>query len=75
MKQVLAEITSGEARAHVLPAVIALTAGDRAELRAVLLGADRRKEHWGQAGLTLRLARAWRSDRELSHLIALRQSG
>lgn len=75
LKQSLGEIASDGSSTHILPAVIASTAGDRAGLRTMLLRADRRKERWGQSGLTQRLASAWQSDRELSHLIALRQSG
>jgi len=75
MEQALAEIASDGSRTHIHPAVIASTAGDREGLRAILLRADHRKERWGHAGLTLRLADTWRSDREISRLITLRQSG
>lgn len=73
MNQALAEIMSDGGKTHILPAVIASTARDRESLRTMLRRADGRRERWGQAGLTERLARTWRSDRELSHLIARRQ--
>ncbi|EJL31580.1 tetratricopeptide repeat protein [Novosphingobium sp. AP12] len=51
------------------PALVASVAGDRPRLRAILALAERRGERWGDAGMVLHIARAWKADREITAML------
>ncbi|HUD31194.1 MAG TPA: tetratricopeptide repeat protein [Novosphingobium sp.] len=74
MHQALAETTHDPARNHAWPAMVASVTGDRARLRAALEIADSRDERWGDAGMLLRMERAWRRDAEIQALLDRRRS-
>lgn len=62
-------------RTLVLPALLASVARDRAQLKNILLKAERRDESWGNSGFLVRISRAWAGDDEMVGLIALRRGG
>jgi tetratricopeptide (TPR) repeat protein len=74
MRAALEEIAGDAHRNHAWPAFLASTAGNRAQLVALLRRAAGRSERWGAAGIVSRIARRWGGDAEVAALLAkLRQ--
>lgn len=74
MHQALAQVAHEPARTHAWPALVASVTGDRARLRAALALAESRGERWGDAGMVLRMERAWQADPEISEMLAGRKA-
>lgn len=70
--QALADLAQERAPSHVWAIFVASVIGDRAQVVDLLRAADRRREHWGEAGLVARIAARWRADLEIRALIARR---
>ena len=70
MRAALEEIAGDPHRNHAWPAFLASTAGDRAQLVALLKHAAGRSERWGASGIVSRIARRWGGDAEVTALLA-----
>ena len=75
LRQALVAAAQDKKSSHAWPALVASVAGDRAQLIAILQDADRRNARWGDAGLKVRVERAWRDDPEIPPLLARIWSG
>ena len=72
LEQALADLAQERAPSHVWAIFVAGVIGERARVVDLLRAADRRREHWGEAGLVARIAARWRADSEIRSLIARR---
>jgi tetratricopeptide (TPR) repeat protein len=70
MRQALVAVEADASRGYAWPALIASVGRQRNELRDILMLARQRRTSGGDAPLVLRVKRAWRSDPEITMLIA-----
>ncbi len=74
MRQAIDDAAQGRTRSHAWPALAASVQGDRQQMKGILQEAEIRGERWSEAGVRLRIERAWKDDPEISALVARRSS-